>query len=104
MQTATQSTRPVQIKESVVIRFAGDSGDGMQLTGTLFSDESALVGNDVSTFPDYPAEIRAPAGTVAGVSSFQVQFGSVAIHSPGDIASWVTKRSCNRPGPDSPTS
>lgn len=71
--------------EKVTIRFAGDSGDGMQLTGTLFSDESALFGNDLATFPDYPSEIRAPAGTVAGVSSFQVQIGSVTIHTPGDI-------------------
>ena len=71
--------------EKVTIRFAGDSGDGMQLTGTLFADESALLGNDLATFPDYPSEIRAPIGTVAGVSSFQVQIGSVAIHTPGDI-------------------
>jgi 2-oxoglutarate ferredoxin oxidoreductase subunit alpha len=72
--------------DKVTIRFAGDSGDGMQLTGTLFSDESALFGNDLATFPDYPSEIRAPAGTVAGVSSFQVQFGSVDIATPGDLA------------------
>ena len=75
----------IQELEKVTIRFAGDSGDGMQLTGTLFSDESAVFGNDLSTFPDYPSEIRAPAGTVAGVSSFQVQIGSVAIHTPGDM-------------------
>ena len=68
----------------VVIRFSGDSGDGMQLTGTLFSETSALAGNDISTFPDYPAEIRAPQGTVAGVSGFQVHFGSGRITSPGD--------------------
>lgn len=72
--------------DKVTIRFAGDSGDGMQLTGTLFSDESALFGNDLVTFPDYPSEIRAPAGTVAGVSSFQVQFGSIDIATPGDMA------------------
>ena len=58
--------------EEVAIRFSGDSGDGMQLTGTLFSDASALLGNDISTFPDYPSEIRAPQGTVGGVSGFQV--------------------------------
>lgn len=71
--------------EEVVIRFSGDSGDGMQLTGTLFSDTSALFGNDVSTFPDYPAEIRAPQGTVGGVSGFQVHFGHTQINTPGDF-------------------
>ncbi|MCT7904467.1 2-oxoglutarate ferredoxin oxidoreductase subunit alpha [Candidatus Ornithobacterium hominis] len=68
----------------VVILFAGDSGDGMQLTGSQFTNTSAHMGNDVSTFPDFPAEIRAPAGTVAGVSGFQLHFGSVDITSPGD--------------------
>lgn len=68
----------------VVIRFSGDSGDGMQLTGTLFSDTSALLGNGISTFPDYPAEIRAPQGTVAGVSGFQVHFGDSRQLNPGD--------------------
>ncbi|MBK9283021.1 MAG: 2-oxoacid:acceptor oxidoreductase subunit alpha [Sphingobacteriaceae bacterium] len=72
--------------EKVVIKFAGDSGDGMQLTGSQFSDESAWLGNDIATFPDYPSEIRAPAGTVAGVSGFQLHFGKKGIHSPGDIA------------------
>jgi 2-oxoglutarate ferredoxin oxidoreductase subunit alpha len=72
--------------EEVAIRFSGDSGDGMQLTGTLFSDASALMGNDISTFPDYPSEIRAPQGTVAGVSGFQVQFGGKQINHPGDLA------------------
>lgn len=72
--------------EEVAIRFSGDSGDGMQLTGTLFSDASALLGNDISTFPDYPSEIRAPQGTVGGVSGFQVQFGHKAINTPGDFA------------------
>jgi 2-oxoglutarate ferredoxin oxidoreductase subunit alpha len=71
-------------RNSIVIRFSGDSGDGMQLTGTLFSDTTALLGNSVSTFPDYPSEIRAPQGTVAGVSGFQVQFSSSPIHTPGD--------------------
>lgn len=72
--------------EEVAIRFSGDSGDGMQLTGTLFSDASALLGNDISTFPDYPSEIRAPQGTVGGVSGFQVQFGHKQINTPGDFA------------------
>ncbi|MBN2636749.1 MAG: 2-oxoacid:acceptor oxidoreductase subunit alpha [Prolixibacteraceae bacterium] len=72
--------------EEVAIRFSGDSGDGMQLTGTLFSDASALLGNDISTFPDYPSEIRAPQGTVGGVSGFQVQFGKKQINTPGDYA------------------
>ena len=70
--------------ESVVIRFTGDSGDGMQLTGTQFSNTSALMGNDLATFPDFPAEIRAPAGTVAGVSGFQVHFSSSEVNTPGD--------------------
>ncbi|MCH5331382.1 MAG: 2-oxoacid:acceptor oxidoreductase subunit alpha [Alistipes sp.] len=68
-----------------VIRFSGDSGDGMQLAGTLFSDTSALAGNGISTFPDYPAEIRAPQGTVAGVSGFQINFGSRKVLHPGDL-------------------
>ncbi|MEA1896936.1 MAG: 2-oxoacid:acceptor oxidoreductase subunit alpha [Bacteroidota bacterium] len=72
--------------EEVVIRFSGDSGDGMQLTGTLFSTTSALVGNDFSTFPDYPSEIRAPQGTVGGVSGFQVHFGHTKIFTPGDYS------------------
>lgn len=71
--------------QEVVIRFSGDSGDGMQLTGTLFADTSALYGNDISTFPDFPAEIRAPHGTVSGVSGFQVHIGSVEINTPGDF-------------------
>ncbi len=70
--------------KEVVIRFTGDSGDGMQLTGTLFADASAIFGNEISTFPDYPAEIRAPQGTVAGVSGFQVNIGSGEIRTPGD--------------------
>ena len=71
--------------QDVVIRFCGDSGDGMQLTGTLFADASALYGNEISTFPDYPAEIRAPHGTVSGVSGFQVHFGSGEVNTPGDF-------------------
>ncbi len=70
--------------ESVVVRFSGDSGDGMQLTGTQFSNTSAIMGNDIATFPDYPAEIRAPQGSLAGVSGFQIHFGSREIFTPGD--------------------
>lgn len=70
--------------DSIVIRFSGDSGDGMQLTGTQFTDTAALIGNDISTFPEFPAEIRAPIGTTAGVSGFQVHFGSKEIFTPGD--------------------
>lgn len=70
--------------DHIVIRFSGDSGDGMQLTGMQFTDTAALFGNDLSTFPDYPSEIRAPIGTVAGVSGFQVHFGSREIFTPGD--------------------
>ncbi len=77
--------RPVQEVESITIRFVGDSGDGMQLAGTQFTNTSALIGNDIATFPDFPAEIRAPAGTLAGVSGFQVHFSSTEIHTPGDI-------------------
>ena len=70
--------------DSIVIRFSGDSGDGMQLTGSQFTDTAAFLGNDLSTFPEYPAEIRAPIGTTAGVSGFQVHFGSKEIFTPGD--------------------
>lgn len=72
-------------RNSAVVRFAGDSGDGMQLAGTQLTDTSAILGNDVATLPDYPAEIRAPAGTVAGVSGFQVNFAAEAIFTPGDV-------------------
>ena len=71
--------------ESVTIRFAGDSGDGMQLTGDRFTTASAIAGNDLRTFPDYPAEIRAPIGTLAGVSAFQINFSSADVHTPGDV-------------------
>ena len=71
--------------KDVVIRFAGDSGDGMQLTGSLFADMSAIYGNELSTFPDFPAEIRAPHGTVSGVSGFQVHIGSEGVETPGDF-------------------
>lgn len=73
-------------KNEVVIRFSGDSGDGMQLTGTLFSNLSAILGNEISTFPDYPSEIRAPQGTLGGVSGFQVCLGSDKVYTPGDKA------------------
>lgn len=76
--------RPVEERESVVIRFAGDSGDGMQVTGMQFTTESALAGNDIGTLPDFPAEIRAPTGTLYGVSAFQVHFSSKNIYTPGD--------------------
>src|SRR5436309_4985343 len=79
-----QQAKSIQEKESVVVRFAGDSGDGMQLTGMQFTTESALAGNDIGTLPDFPAEIRAPAGTLAGVSAFQVNFASQEVFTPGD--------------------
>ncbi len=76
--------KAVEEKERVVIRFAGDSGDGMQLTGDRFTTATAILGNDLATLPDFPAEIRAPAGTVHGVSAFQIQFASLDITTPGD--------------------
>tara|TARA_B110000881_G_scaffold167932_1_gene151245 strand:- start:187 stop:666 length:480 start_codon:yes stop_codon:yes gene_type:complete len=79
-------SKTVEEIDQVVIKFAGDSGDGMQLTGTQFSNTAAFIGNDLATFPDFPAEIRAPQGTVAGVSGFKIQFGSNRIFSPGDEA------------------
>lgn len=78
------TTPDLQELTSVVIRFAGDSGDGMQIVGERFTDTSAMLGNDLATFPDFPAEIRAPAGTIPGVSAFQVHFGSRKILTPGD--------------------
>jgi len=81
-EPAAGRKRPVKQLDSVVIRFAGDSGDGMQLTGTEFTRTAALYGNDISTFPDFPAEIRAPAGSLAGVSGFQLQFSSNEILPP----------------------
>lgn len=74
-----------RVLTSVTVRFAGDSGDGMQLTGTQFSDTTAFIGNDLNTLPDYPAEIRAPAGTIYGVSGFQLHFGSEDVNTPGDL-------------------
>lgn len=70
--------------EHVVIKFAGDSGDGIQLTGSQFTTNTALRGNDLSTFPDFPAEIRAPLGTLPGVSGFQLHFSSNSVYTPGD--------------------
>jgi 2-oxoglutarate ferredoxin oxidoreductase subunit alpha len=82
-----QNNKPKVVElEDVVVKFAGDSGDGMQLTGSQFSDTSAFVGNDLSTFPDYPSEIRAPSGTIAGVSGFQVHIGQKEVQTPGDQA------------------
>ncbi|MEQ8818824.1 MAG: 2-oxoacid:acceptor oxidoreductase subunit alpha [Sumerlaeia bacterium] len=81
---ATKAPRPQHDIPRATIRFAGDSGDGMQLTGAQFTNSSAIFGNDVSTLPDFPAEIRAPAGTVYGVSGFQVNFSSDEIYTPGD--------------------
>ena len=75
---------PTQVVEDVVIKFAGDSGDGMQLTGSQFTNNTALIGNDLSTFPDFPAEIRAPLGTLPGVSGYQLHFSSQRIFTPGD--------------------
>ncbi len=80
----TEDSQDFEELESVAIRFAGDSGDGMQLTGTQFTNTSAVFGNDISTMPDFPAEIRAPAGTLAGVSGFQVHFSSQNVLTPGD--------------------
>ncbi|MBK7431698.1 MAG: 2-oxoacid:acceptor oxidoreductase subunit alpha [Bacteroidetes bacterium] len=77
--------RQNEVLDNVIIKFAGDSGDGMQLTGTQFTNTAALFGNDLSTFPDFPAEIRAPQGTLAGVSGYQLHFGSVEIFTPGDF-------------------
>ena len=82
--TADAPPRQKEVLEAAVIRFAGDSGDGMQITGNQFTTTAALFGNDLATFPDYPAEIRAPAGTLPGVSGFQVHFGARDINTPGD--------------------
>jgi 2-oxoglutarate ferredoxin oxidoreductase subunit alpha len=78
------TAKPVEELDRVAIRFAGDSGDGMQLTGTKFTESTAIAGNDLSTLPDFPAEIRAPAGTLAGVSGFQVHFAAMDIKTPAD--------------------
>jgi 2-oxoglutarate ferredoxin oxidoreductase subunit alpha len=84
MATTAAPPRRREVLESAVIRFAGDSGDGMQITGSQFTNTTALFGNDLATFPDYPAEIRAPAGTLPGVSGFQVHFGARDVTTPGD--------------------
>src|SRR5688572_31350281 len=86
MSTAVLDKQDKQVLtlEDATVRFCGDSGDGMQLAGTQFTNTSALLGNDVATFPDFPAEIRAPRGTKAGVSGFQVHFASKDIYTPGD--------------------
>src|SRR5215204_6257750 len=80
----TAGERSVHKLERVVVRFAGDSGDGMQLTGDRFTSEAAAFGNDLATLPNFPAEIRAPAGTLPGVSSFQIHFADHDIMTPGD--------------------
>jgi 2-oxoglutarate ferredoxin oxidoreductase subunit alpha len=82
--TLPQTTKPVQNVSGITVRLCGDSGDGMQLLGTQLTNTSALIGNDIATFPDFPAEIRAPRGTRAGVSGFQVQFASHEVHTAGD--------------------
>ena len=87
------SSKDKTICKDVTIRFCGDSGDGMQLTGTLFSNLSAILGNEIATFPDYPADMRAPQGTVGGVSGFQVHVGS-GIHTPGDEADVLVAMNC----------
>ena len=85
MATQTVDERPeTEVTDSMVVRFAGDSGDGMQLTGGQFTLSTALAGNDLATFPDFPAEIRAPQGTLFGVSAFQINFGSREINTAGD--------------------
>lgn len=84
LKTIKEARAPLQTAESVVVRFAGDSGDGMQLTGGQFTLSTALAGNDLATFPDFPAEIRAPQGTTFGVSAFQINFGSTEIDTAGD--------------------
>ena len=81
----TMNKKPVLQANSITVRFAGDSGDGMQLTGDQFTDTAAVMGNDFATLPDFPAEIRAPAGTLPGVSSFQIQFSKDIIFTPGDL-------------------
>lgn len=84
MSTTTKSEKPIKELEAATVRFCGDSGDGMQLAGTQLTNTSALIGNDIATFPDFPAEIRAPRGTRAGVSGFQIRFASKEIFTPGD--------------------
>ena len=89
-------TKPVQVLDRVTIRFAGDSGDGMQLTGDRFTSETAAFGNDLSTLPDFPAEIRAPAGSIPGVSGFQLHFADHDILTPGDAPDGSTEVAAGR--------
>lgn len=86
MPSAKKKSPSFELKDSVVIRFAGDSGDGMQTVGELFADNSALCGDNITTFPDFPSEIRAPAGSLPGVSGFQINFGASTVMTPGDKA------------------
>ena len=83
-EALSATEKPVQFVSGITVRLVGDSGDGMQLLGQQLTNTSALLGNDIATFPDFPAEIRAPRGTRAGVSGFQVQFASHEVHTPGD--------------------
>src|SRR6476660_8632073 len=84
VSTAAPLKKPLVEVDAATVRFCGDSGDGMQLAGTQLTNTSALAGNDIATFPDFPAEIRAPRGTRAGVSGFQLQFAAHEVHTPGD--------------------
>ena len=84
MATTVAPPRKRETLDQAVIRFCGDSGDGMQITGSQFTNTAAMYGNDLATFPDFPAEIRAPAGTLPGVSGFQVNFSSTDVYTPGD--------------------
>src|SRR6267143_2153977 len=90
------TTKTVLEKERVVVRFAGDSGDGMQLTGDRFTNATAIMGNDLATLPDFPAEIRAPAGTLAGVSAFQIHFASRDIVTRAAEGIDITKKEAER--------
>src|ERR1044071_8049789 len=81
---STTTAKPLREIDAATVRFCGDSGDGMQLVGTQLTNTSALAGNEIATFPDFPAEIRAPRGTRAGVSGFQLQFAAHEVHTPGD--------------------
>ena len=94
LESSPKPQKTVEDRERVIVRFAGDSGDGMQLAGTRFTDATAMFGNDLATLPDFPAEIRAPAGTVGGVSAFQIHFAARDILTPG--------RHAERPGRHEP--
>jgi 2-oxoglutarate ferredoxin oxidoreductase subunit alpha len=85
MTLEKENTQVKNVLDKVTILYAGDSGDGIQLIGNQFTNNTALYGNDLSTFPDFPAEIRAPLGTLAGVSGFQINFGNSAVFTPGDL-------------------